>query len=202
MRRLLPVLLTLALAVLGLPLTASAHSQLISSSPAAGEKLDQAPTEVVLTFSEEIQAGLSQVTVTDGEGLPMTDGKPVADGATLTQPLGQLHPGPYTITYKVVSADGHPISDAITFTVTEKATSTASSTSSSSSTTSSTTSTTTSTTPEATMTTSATTTPATTEDDGSGGAGMALVVGLGVLLIAGLGWGLRGRRGADQARHR
>lgn len=201
MRRLLPVLLTLALAVLGLPLTASAHSQLISSSPAAGEKLDQAPAEVVLTFSEEIQAGLSQVTVTDGEGLPMTDGKPVADGATLTQPLGQLHPGPYTITYKVVSADGHPISDAITFTVTEKATSTASS-SSSSSATSSTTSTTTSTTPEATMTTSATTTSATTEDDGSGGAGMALVVGLGVLLIAGVGWGLRGRRGADQARHR
>ncbi len=98
--------------------SASAHSQLESSIPAAGARLDSVPTEVTLTFSEDIAPGLSQVGVTDGEGLTMTRGKPATDGAVVTQALHpNLLPGTYTVTYKVTSADGHPVSDAFTFTV-------------------------------------------------------------------------------------
>lgn len=98
--------------------SASAHSQLESSIPAAGARLDSVPTEVTLTFSEDIAPGLSQVGVTDGEGLTMTRGKPATDGAVVTQALHpNLLPGTYTVTYKVTSADGHPVSDAFTFIV-------------------------------------------------------------------------------------
>ena len=119
--RLLIVLLgALAALMLSLP-AAHAHSELLSSSPEADAQLETVPTEVVLTFSEPLQAQLSVVRVVDGEGLPMTRGEPTVAGDTLTQELLELHPGGYTITYKVISADGHPISDAISFTISSSA---------------------------------------------------------------------------------
>lgn len=207
MRRVLPALLTLALTLCAavLPSTAArAHAELLSSSPAAGEELDVVPTSVVLTFSEDVRAELSQVRVSDGEGIAMTKGKPTADGATLTQGLQELHPGTYSITYKVTSADGHPISDSISFTISEAAmnhttSSTASPTSEATSeatSSSSTTSSTTSATPVASPSAAGGDGPS--ADDGSG-AGLPLVIGLGALVLGGLFIGLRRRGGPAQA---
>lgn len=136
--RVLVLLLLTLFAGVGFPGAASAHSELISSTPADGSRLDAAPAQVVLTFSEDIRPEGALVQVTDGEGLAMTDGKLTLDGPKVTQPLSaQLHPGNYTITYKVVSADGHPISDAIAFTLSDAAGTASSSTSTSSTNTSS-----------------------------------------------------------------
>lgn len=197
-RRIRSALIALLLAVFSVCLAgpAGAHSDLESSSPKAGATLTELPTEVTLTFNEKVQEGFSQVAVVDGEGLSVTDGDPVSDGATVTQPLmAKLHPGGYVINFKVVSADGHPISDAIPFTIAEGAGS-ASATESDSPTSaeaSASAPAATATTPAATGETAATTAAAGTSStgpagggDGSGGGpATALLVILGVLVLAG-----------------
>lgn len=117
------ILLALMLFLTLLPAGAAhAHAGLASSSPAAEEELDAVPTEVTLTFTDEIAPEFTEVEVVDGEGLPVVDGEPVTDGFSVTQTLvAELHPGPYVVTYKVLSADGHPVSDAIPFTIAEGA---------------------------------------------------------------------------------
>lgn len=124
LRRVLLAPLALAIAVLVvIPGTAArAHTALVSSSPKAGATLHEVPTEVTLTFTEDLAAEVTQVRVVDGEGLSMTAGKPDTDGPTVTQALAAtLHPGSYVVTYKVISADGHPVAGAIPFTIAEDA---------------------------------------------------------------------------------
>ena len=77
---------------------------------------------VPLADIEDLAAEVTQVRVVDGEGLSMTEGKPSTEGPTVTQALATtLHPGSYVVTYKVISADGHPVSGAVPFTVAEDA---------------------------------------------------------------------------------
>lgn len=96
-----------------------AHAELESSNPAANAALPQAPSSVSLTFSEEIDPGLATVTVTGPDGLRYADGTPTAAGPTLSLALRPLGPaGTYTIAYRVVSDDGHPVSGDVRFTLT------------------------------------------------------------------------------------
>ena len=105
----------LALALLGAA-PASAHAQLVETDPADGEQLDEAPTSVELTFSEHIEQIGSQVVITDAGGTEVQDGDPQIDGPTLTQDLIDERPeGSYTVQWRVVSADGHPVSGEFTF---------------------------------------------------------------------------------------
>ena len=195
-RRIRSALIALLLAVFSVCLAgpAGAHSDLESSSPKAGATLTELPTEVTLTFNEKVQEGFSQVAVVDGEGLSVTDGDPVSDGATVTQPLmAKLHPGGYVINFKVVSADGHPISDAIPFTIAEGAGSASATQSDSPTSAEASASAPAATTPAATGETAATTAatgtsstgPAGGGDGSGGGPATALLVILGVLVLAG-----------------
>ncbi|MDN3496109.1 copper resistance protein CopC [Planococcus sp. APC 4015] len=125
-RRLLAVAATLLLAVAAVVATAapaSAHDQLIGSTPAADSTVEGMPTEIVLTFSAVIAAdpGASEVQVTDAAGTELA-GDPVADGTTLTVPLEGDASGVISVLWKVVSSDGHPISGDLAFTVTPAAT--------------------------------------------------------------------------------
>ena len=96
---------------------ADAHAALKSISPKDGSSLATVPTQVVLTFNEPISSSFVTVTVTGAEGA-VSGGKPVVDGVTVTQALApDLANGRYTVTYRVVSEDGHPVSDKTTFTV-------------------------------------------------------------------------------------
>ncbi|MBT1635294.1 copper resistance CopC family protein [Clavibacter michiganensis] len=135
-------LATAALALVGLgqgsgpdgALPASAHDYLVSSSPAAGSTIDAAPSEVTLTFNDVIldlgapggDAGGSsaaaggssivQVTGPDGQGTHFETGCAVNAGRAVTVPVALGGSGEYTVTWRVVSADGHPVSDSIAFT--------------------------------------------------------------------------------------
>lgn len=208
--RVLVLLLLTLFAGVGFPGAASAHSELISSTPADGSSLDAAPAQVVLTFSEDIRPEGALVQVTDGEGLAMTDGKLTLDGPKVTQPLSaQLHPGNYTITYKVVSADGHPISDAIAFTLSDAAGTASSSTSTSSSTTSAASATPTSSTSSASTSSSASTpaaaspnTDAVTKDSGPNLGWILGGLALAGLAAAGIFVALRMSRNSDTPRGR
>ncbi|MFC7640909.1 copper resistance protein CopC [Streptosporangium lutulentum] len=98
--------------------TASAHTTLKSSDPADGATVKKPPADIELVFTENISRNLATVVVTGPGGEKVVDGKPKIKGATLTQPLtDDLVNGRYTIAFRVVSADGHPISKELRFTL-------------------------------------------------------------------------------------
>ena len=90
---------------------AAAHTRLVSSTPTPGAPA-QAPREVVLVFSDPVQPSLSAVSVTGTDGEQRTSGTPTprGDGASLVQALREpLEPGTYRVAYRVLAADGHPV---------------------------------------------------------------------------------------------
>lgn len=106
------------LAILAGASPASAHTQLTSSTPANGETVPTAPDHVELLFAQHL-LGLGAVAVEGPAGASVAAGEAVLDGATVTQPLAANRPaGTYRLAYRVVSADGHPVSGEITFTAT------------------------------------------------------------------------------------
>ncbi|MGY5884355.1 copper resistance CopC/CopD family protein [Modestobacter lacusdianchii] len=125
MRRLAGFVLTLGvMVVLGLLLDvatarpASAHAELVTTSPIDGARLDQPPTEVTLEFSESmsLDAGYARVLGADGERLDT--GSPSVNGAEVRIPLqDDLPEASYVVTYRVLSADSHPIAGAYAFVV-------------------------------------------------------------------------------------
>lgn len=121
LRRLIGVAALAAAPVAGLSLMAApaavAHDQLVSSTPADGGAVSTPLTSVELVFSNAIPGEFVQVAVTDAAGATFQDGAPQTVGDTVTQAVQQLPDGAYTIAYRVVSSDGHPIEGAVAFTV-------------------------------------------------------------------------------------
>ncbi|QGV65865.1 copper resistance CopC family protein [Clavibacter nebraskensis] len=118
-------------------LSASAHDYLVSSSPAAGSTIDAPPSEVTLTFNDVILdlgtpggaggdastgsgtgaggSSIVQVTGPDAQGMHFETGCATNSGRTVSVPVALGGSGQYTVTWRVVSADGHPVSDSIAF---------------------------------------------------------------------------------------
>jgi copper transport protein len=97
---------------------ASAHAALVSSSPADGARLQNSPGKVTLQFSEHVTIGPGYARVLAGDGTPVDTGKPAVSGDTVTIPLREkLSQGGYVVTYRIISADSHPVSGAYAFAV-------------------------------------------------------------------------------------
>ncbi|HEX2782935.1 MAG TPA: copper resistance protein CopC, partial [Ilumatobacteraceae bacterium] len=99
---------------------ASAHSQLLSSDPQAGEVLDQAPAHVTLTFNEDVEISLGAIRVFDGTGKSVDVSAarhPDGEGKVVEVDLPKLANGSYVVDWRVVSADSHPVHAAYTFQV-------------------------------------------------------------------------------------
>lgn len=96
---------------------ARAHDQLLGSDPADGAILDTPPGAITLTFSAEILPVAPTVRVQDAAGAVVVDADPFVAGAVVTQPMPTVPPGAYTVTWRVVSTDGHPIEGTFAFTV-------------------------------------------------------------------------------------
>ncbi len=111
------VLLLLALAVSTAP-GAAAHDQITSASPGAGERLAAAPENLVLTFSGSLMSLGTDVLVLDSQEKDWAGGEPSLGGEVLTQRLKAAMPdGEYSVRWRVVSSDGHPINGSYTFLV-------------------------------------------------------------------------------------
>lgn len=99
---------------------ASAHDELVESTPTSGERLEAAPTEITLSFSADVlaESGTATVLVVDADGTDWAAGEPVVDGPVVTVPLEAGMPDAgYEVRWRVVSSDGHPIAGVIPFTV-------------------------------------------------------------------------------------
>lgn len=98
---------------------ASAHGGLTYSNPAANAAVLEAPTTVELVFAEAIDPTLSQVTLFDEAGLPLTGVGPLvldATGLDVQVALPRLSPGIFTVAYQTTSAvDGHVVQGTFAF---------------------------------------------------------------------------------------
>ncbi|MFE6197258.1 copper resistance CopC/CopD family protein [Streptomyces sp. NPDC057838] len=98
---------------------ASAHAAVTGSDPAQGAVVDQAPSRISLTFSEQVALSGDSLRVLDPEGKRVDTGEPSAvSGTTYAVRLRpDLSDGTYTVAYQVVSADSHPVAGAYTFSI-------------------------------------------------------------------------------------
>ena len=97
--------------------TASAHAGLIGTTPEGGSSLDAEPTELTFSFSEPVGNAAVVLAAPDGSAVTVSDVRAV--DATVTAKVGQAgQKGTYSASYRVVSADGHPIEGTISYEVT------------------------------------------------------------------------------------
>lgn len=97
---------------------AAAHTDLSGSDPANGAVLDASPRTVTLTFSDPMAQKYAQLAVTGPDGASLGNGAPAVAGREVTLRLKDTKaPGRYTVGYRVVSADGHPVTGTSAFTV-------------------------------------------------------------------------------------
>ncbi|TWE11523.1 copper resistance CopC family protein [Rudaeicoccus suwonensis] len=98
--------------------SASAHDELVSTTPGAGTTVAHAPATVTLTFNESVVDTGTQVQVRSSTGAVAQTGRATVSGAVVTQPLkSNLASGDYTVVWRATSADGHPVSGTFGFTV-------------------------------------------------------------------------------------
>ncbi|WP_405112973.1 copper resistance protein CopC/CopD [Micromonospora sp. NBC_01405] len=112
-------LLVTVVALLLAPATpASAHAVLVSSSPAASAVVPGGPTEVVLTFSEPVRKVAGKIRVIAPDGARADRGEPAFKSTVVTVPVDpSAGRGTYLVSYRVISADSHPVSGAFTYSV-------------------------------------------------------------------------------------
>ncbi|MEU3574481.1 FixH family protein [Kitasatospora sp. NPDC036755] len=114
----LGALLALMLAGAG---PASAHATLDSTDPRQNSVVATAPQAVTLTFSESVSLSGDSVRVLDPAGKAVDTGNPAhADGKGNTARVGLrdgLANGTYTVAWRAVSDDSHPVGGAFTFSI-------------------------------------------------------------------------------------
>ncbi|GHF30659.1 transport integral membrane protein [Kitasatospora xanthocidica] len=114
----LGALLALMLAGAG---PASAHATLDSTDPRQNSVVATAPQAVTLTFSESVSLSSDSVRVLDPAGKAVDTGDPGhADGKGNTARVGLkggLANGTYTVAWRAVSDDSHPVGGAFTFSI-------------------------------------------------------------------------------------
>jgi copper transport protein len=119
-RRVAARLAVVLVALVAVP-AASAHATLVSTDPESNEIVQVSPKQVTLTFSEPVETAFGAVRVFNADADRV-------DKGDLTRPSGEavaialvddLPNGTYTVTWRVVSADTHPVNGAFVFHVGE-----------------------------------------------------------------------------------
>lgn len=122
MNRLIAVVAVVIASLLGTAGPALAHNVFVESDPADGAQVDTGPEEVRLTFDQPVRAGeeYNTVNVIGPEGAYWTEGTVRVEGNSVFAPVRELGPaGTYTVGYRILSNDGHPVPGKVTFTLTE-----------------------------------------------------------------------------------
>lgn len=97
---------------------ASAHAGLLDSDPADGATLEGAPRQVTLSFNEDIQRPAYVVVRAAGEEVASGEAEVSGPRVTASVPADAA-PGEWSVAFRVVSTDGHPVTGELGFTVAE-----------------------------------------------------------------------------------
>lgn len=104
--------------LVALPSSASAHSELAGTVPAVDGVTKGPVRSVSLVFASPIMADLTTVVVTGGGSSGVQVDGQVVEGSTVEASVeGAAKPGRYTVAYRTVSSDGHPITGSFSFAV-------------------------------------------------------------------------------------
>lgn len=101
---------TVFLGILSFAGLANAHAHLVSAVPPAGGTVAAAPTEIDLTFSEQLNVKFTGIKITGPDGAEVkVDSEMLMDGdKTLMATLKEaLAPGSYKVSWHALSQDGH-----------------------------------------------------------------------------------------------
>ncbi|EMX4398374.1 copper resistance protein CopC [Listeria innocua] len=97
----------------------SAHAYLENSNPADQSHIKTAPEKVTLVFNEEIEADFPLIEVKDSSGKRVETGKTAVskknDHMVEASLPAELKADVYSVSWRVVSADGHAVSGVISF---------------------------------------------------------------------------------------
>jgi methionine-rich copper-binding protein CopC len=110
------LLVSLLLAVLT-SAAAHAHAFLEHANPLVGSTVANAPREVSLTFTQNLEAAFSSVQVTGANGARVDQGKPQISGNTMRVGLKSLPQGTYRVRWQALSVDTHKTEGSFTFSV-------------------------------------------------------------------------------------
>lgn len=119
-RALLVGLLSAVALVLG-GTAASAHDTVLGTAPGDGETLTTAPTQVSVELSAVPQAIGSRMLVTSSDGTVLFDGEPTITDRVASVELPAVANDGYTVAWRLVSSDGHPIDGTFGFVVDDPA---------------------------------------------------------------------------------
>ncbi|MEU6020883.1 copper resistance protein CopC [Micromonospora sp. NPDC047134] len=108
-----------ATALLVAPVTpAYAHNVLRKATPAQDAELTKAPKKITLDFLQKLNPAFTTITLSDADKQPVATGEPEVEGTKGTVTIDSTLPnGVYTVAYRVVSSDGHPVQGSYKFTV-------------------------------------------------------------------------------------
>jgi copper transport protein len=97
---------------------ALAHATVVGTDPAESSRLQSAPAKVTVTFSEDVSVGAGFLKVVDNKSNIVSQGDAKTDGRNVSVPLKSgLGDGSYIVSYRIISADSHPIDGAYAFVV-------------------------------------------------------------------------------------
>lgn len=121
MRKALTVLALMVAAMIGTATPALAHNVLISTDPGKDASVDAGPAKITLTFDAPVQGGdINQISVLGPDKSQWAEGAVEISSNVVTAAVRPLGPaGIYTVGYRILSADGHPVEGEYTFTLTK-----------------------------------------------------------------------------------
>jgi copper transport protein len=120
MPRKLMLFLIAALTLLVYAPAASAHAILESTSPARGVTVKSQPQLIMFRFNEPVESSFGAVRVYDAKGNQVESGSVSHPGGQSSVGIGLksgLPDGSYTATFRVISADSHPVSGGFVFSI-------------------------------------------------------------------------------------
>src|SRR5688572_10483846 len=96
---------------------ATTHATLVSSEPAANAHVAAAPERIRLVFSEPVEGSLARVTLVAAPGstIVLRAGADPRNVNAVIATVDSLAPGRYKVDWRVVSADGHPVTGSYGF---------------------------------------------------------------------------------------
>jgi copper transport protein len=115
-RALLCLLIVGALSGLTAP-AAHGHASLVSTDPSEGAVLPGAPETLTLTFDEPVSLVPSATRLFDADGEEVPTESRSVDETVTVLPTEGLEDGTFVLTYRVISADSHPVAGSLSFSV-------------------------------------------------------------------------------------